>query len=42
MTVAVLHGELLITLGRETPYASSPRAALERLLFERIAREPTP
>jgi AcrR family transcriptional regulator len=42
MTVAVLHGELLITLGRETPYAASPRAALERLLFERIARAPAP
>ena len=39
MTVAVLHGEMLITLGREVPYASSPRAALERLLFERIADE---
>jgi len=37
MTVAVLHGELLITLGREAPHATSPRAALERLLFERIA-----
>ncbi|HEU4427348.1 MAG TPA: TetR/AcrR family transcriptional regulator [Myxococcota bacterium] len=37
MTVAVLHGELLITLGRETPYAASPRAALERLLFEHIS-----
>jgi AcrR family transcriptional regulator len=41
MTVAVLHGELLITLGREGPSANSPRAALERLLFERIAPSDT-
>ena len=36
MTVATLHGEMLITLGRKTPGVTSPRAALEWLLFERM------
>jgi AcrR family transcriptional regulator len=35
MAVAVLHGEMLITLGRELPSAAPARAMLDRVLRER-------